>query len=179
MRHLAMKFLRLLSITLMASAVMLPAAAEAQQAQQQPAAQLTPEEVFGDWAKVCQDAPDGGRQCIAVHNAAPAEGTPRILHISLIKIPEAQRPLLQLSVPLGVWLPQGLSLSVDGSKAVAIPLQICIGNACQVQFEMPDEMLNTFRNGLQGNVKMFNAAGQEVNSPFSLKGFTAALGSLG
>ncbi|MCP4328133.1 MAG: invasion associated locus B family protein [Alphaproteobacteria bacterium] len=144
-------------------------------AQQQP---LEPEATFDDWAKACEEIPQGGRKCFVFQNVTTQDGTRPIVTLTVLKVPEAARPILLLTVPLGVFLPQGLGMSIDGNEPLRIPLQICSPNGCQSQFEFPDKLLGAFKAGNNGTVKMFDPGGKEVNVPFSLKGFTKALASI-
>jgi len=147
-------------------------------AQQQPAAPTQPDEVFDDWAKVCGDNPETNqKECFIFQNVTTQEGQ-RILHLTVLKFPGAPGPIMVVTVPLGVYLPPGLNMTIDGGNARPIEVQICTGNGCQAQVEMNDAVMQSFRAGIQGSMKMFDPEGREVNVPFSLKGFTAAYNSL-
>jgi invasion protein IalB len=177
----AIKLFRFVSLAAFMAVAVGPPIAEAQQQgqQQQQPQKLVPEATYGDWAKACQDAPSGGgRECFVFQNAPQGEGTRQILNMTMLRVPQAKGPIMILTVPIGVWLPRGLAISIDGAKPIRVPLQICAPRGCQSQFEMPDDLVNSFKAGLKGNVQMFDPAGKEVNVPFSLNGFTAALGSL-
>jgi len=146
------------------------------QAQQTP---VEPVATFGDWAKACETGESGAKECFAFQNITTQDGSRGILHMTIIKVPEADNPIMVVTVPLGIFLPRGLALSIDGAKPTRIQVQVCSTNGCQSQFQMPAEILNAFKGGLKGTMQMFDPSGKEVKVPFSLKGFTKALASLG
>jgi invasion protein IalB len=150
--------------------------ADSAQAQQTP---VEPVATFGDWAKACETGESGKKECFLFQNITTQDGSRGILHMTVIKIPEANNPIMVITVPLGIFLPRGLALSIDGAKPTRIQVQVCSTNGCQSQFQMPDAVLGSFKAGLEGTMQMFDPSGKEVKVPFSLKGFTKALASLG
>ena len=173
MPHYIVNRVRIISFSLVLLGSLAAAPAYAQQTPIKPVA------TFGDWAKACETGENGQQECFAFQNVTTKDGSRGILHLTVIKIPQATRPIMVITVPLGIFLPRGLSMSIDGAKPARIPVQVCSTNGCQSQFEMPEELLGSFRAGLEGTVTMFDPSGKDVKVPFSLKGFTKALGSLG
>lgn len=137
------------------------------------------QETFGDWSKSCAANDAGNTECFIFQNINNKESNKRMLHLTVVRLPEAERPILVMTVPLGVLLPPGLEITVDGGNASRLPVQICAPQGCQSQVQFSETLLGAFRAGVNGNVKMRSPTGEEVNVPFSLKGFTAALNSLG
>ena len=151
-------------------------AAGSAQAQQTP---VEPVATFGDWAKACETSESGRKECLVFLEIKTQDGSRGMLNLTVIKVPEATLPIMVVTVPLGIYLPRGLAMSVDGAKPSRIPIQVCSTSGCQSQFQMPEAILNSFKAGLEGSLQMFDPSGKEVKVPFSLKGFTKALASLG
>jgi len=163
--------LRIMGLTLVAATLF----AGSSLAQQTP---VEPIATFGDWAKACETGESGQQECFVFQNITTQDGSRGILHITVIKIPQADNPVMVVTVPLGIFLPRGLAMSIDGAKPTRIQVQVCSTNGCQSQFKMPAAVLGSFKAGLKGTVQMFDPSGKEVKVPFSLKGFTKALASL-
>ena len=135
-------------------------------------------ENYGDWTKVCTPNAAGVEECLIFQSITSRDTGRTVLHITAIRIPEAPRPIMVVTVPLGVYLPPGLNLSIDGGAPQKLPIQICGPEGCQSQFEMPQSLFDAFKAGLNGSMVMFDPDGRDVAVPFSLKGFTSAINSL-
>ena len=171
MPHPIVNRLRFMPVALIVAAALF--AAEPAHAQSAPVA------TYGDWAKSCETGGSGQKECFVFQNIKTKDGSRAMLNLTVVKLPQATQPVMVLTVPLGIFLPRGLSMSVDGAKPSRIQIQICSTSGCQSQFEIPDTVLKSFKGGLKGTVTMYDPSGKEVKVPFSLKGFTKALASLG
>jgi len=171
MPHFIAKYLPMLPFAL-AVVALFAGSAQAQQKAVKPVA------TFGDWAKACDSVESGKQECFVFQNVTTKDGSRGILQITVIRVPQADNPIMVVTVPLGIFLPRGLAMSIDGAKPTRIQVQVCSTNGCQSQFQMPEAVLGSFKAGIKGTMQMFDPSGKEVNVPFSLKGFTKALESL-
>lgn len=171
MPHSIVNRLRFMPIALTVAAVLFAAG---------PAhAQSAPVATFGAWTKTCETGGSGRKECFVFLNIKTKDGSRGMLNLTVIKVPQTTKPVMVVTVPLGIFLPRGLSMSIDGAKPSRIQIQICSTSGCQSQFEIPDAVLHAFKGGLKGTVTMYDPSGEEVKVPFSLRGFTKALASLG
>ena len=92
--------------------------------------------------------------------------------------PGPDRPLLaSLTVPLGVNLPAGITLWVEGNqKAVRRPpLLFCVQAGCEANMQMDEVMLTAFKQHLTAVLSFSMVDGRQVALPVSVRGFTHAL----
>ena len=86
--------------------------------------------------------------------------------------------LAEIVVPLGVYLPNGLGLQVDGGEPRAAPFERCIPDGCVVRAPVSSNMLNQMRNGGTAYLILSSSPEKTVRVPISLNGFTAGFNSL-
>lgn len=155
-----------------------PALAQGAQASTTAAPQA---ERIGDWFRRCQDSPaDGRRLCVLVQEAssknAKNDKHRRIMSTVVGRFGKDRRLGVMFTLPLGVRLPPGVVLKVDGNKDVGrLPYQFCNRNGCRVVFLFDDKWLARFKAGLKASVTVLTRTGKEVTVPVSLKGFTKGL----
>ena len=164
-----------------------PAEAEAQAPTEQGPAAAQPQEQFpgeelrethGDWEVRCAN---DGQVCFISQIINTAEGAPvmraRVLPIS----GNEQAPaVLSVQAPLGVLLPPGVAISVDGGQSSSIPFLYCVENGCYAQAPVANDALAAFRRGAAAQVTITPANDREnpVATRMSLMGFTRAFDSL-
>ena len=153
-------------------------------AAQPAAAQVVQGETSGDWTKGCisapKDRPNATEQCFIFQRLFPP-GSEQAAATVAVGRPGPGKPLLaSLTVPLGVNLPQGITLWVDGDeKAVRRPpLLFCVQAGCEANMQMDEVMLGAFKQHLSGTLSFAMVDGRQVALPISLRGFTNALAFL-
>ena len=159
-------------------AILLAAAA------QPAAAQVVQSEKSGDWTKGCitasGNAQNAAEQCFIFQRLFP-EGSEQAAATVAVGRPGPDKPLLaSLTVPLGVNLPAGITVWVEGDeKAVRRPpLLFCVRAGCEANMRMDEVMLTAFRQHLSGVLSFTMVDGRQVALPISLRGFTNALAFL-
>ena len=145
------------------------------------AAQVVEGEKSGDWTKGClqapRDRPQAAEQCFIFQRLFPP-GSEQAAATVAIGRPGPDKPLLaSLTVPLGVNLPAGITVWVEGDeKAVRRPpLLFCVRAGCEANMQMDKVMLAAFRQHLSGVLSFTMVDGRQVALPISLRGFTNAL----
>ena len=81
-------------------------------------------------------------------------------------------------MPLGVLLPPGIAISIDGGEPERLPIRHCEPGGCLAPFELEDGILRQLRSGTELQVMAYGIDEQQVSIPVSLMGFTAALNAL-
>ena len=148
----------------------------------QPAtAQVVQGEKSGDWTKGCigapRNQPQAAEQCFIFQRLFPP-GSEQAAATIAVGRPAPDKPLLaSLTVPLGVNLPAGITVWVEGDeKAVRRPpLLFCVKAGCEANMRMDETMLTAFRRHLNGVMSFSMVDGRQVALPISLRGFTNAL----
>ena len=78
-------------------------------------------------------------------------------------------------MPLGVYLPPGLTLQVDDGQVYKMAIEICGPKGCRVRFSFDDNLLNLFKFGSAAIVTFSGTDQKPIRISVSLKGFTLAL----
>jgi invasion protein IalB len=142
------------------------------------------EKTFQDWTLVCQK-PEGADKdvCVLVQQLVrkekEGEGQQRVMLIEVGYAPKGDQSLIIFTLPLGISLPQGLSLQVDEGEARRFPVELCLRDGCRAVLPLADETLSSFKSGSQGKVTFHDPNRNPITLPVSLKGFTAGYKALG
>lgn len=129
---------------------------------------------FDDWTVGCETpAADGApARCFIFQNILVKESRQQILLMAIGLLGENKQPAAILTVPLGVYLPAGLTLTVPNAKPVRIVIEACLPKGCRGAVALNDELLDALRKGDKAHVALMDARRRQINLPISLKGFT-------
>ncbi len=152
-------------------------AATSQESGEQPAQpkQNQPAQPRDAWATNCSSTARGQPQDCVMEQRAIASETGQALAQVTIRVPQdTKKPVTMVQIPLGMFLPAGLSVDVDGAISQTYPFQTCNANGCFAGFPIPDAMIKAMFNGNKLNVTFQNLNKKPVVLPMSLAGFTDA-----
>ena len=127
---------------------------------------------YGDWQMSC-DTPPGAsfEQCAIIQNVT-AEDQPNVgLSVIVLKTADQQARLLRVLAPLGVLLPNGLGLNVDGKDIGRVAFVRCLPNGCVAEVVLDDDLLKTLSDGETAIFVVFKTPEEGVGIPVSLNGF--------
>lgn len=171
------------------SAAEAPATAEEKTATDQADAQgpsrLTrPIEQFQDWVKECEMINDENGKSIEICQISQTlidqENNQPMLKIAIGYVPDKKQPVAVITLPLGVFLPPGIELQIDGKGKVGrLPINTCLPSGCQAGVQLDDNFVSRMKKGNKMTITFGNPQGQGVAAPISLSGFTAGLISVG
>ena len=170
-----------------------PAPAQAEPAPAQPQTQAAPAQpeaprqvvvaTHGDWNIVCLN---GDKPCIMRQIGKSADGR-EVMDVSIRRIAAQQtqagtvEAVLDVRVPLGILLREGLSMQIDSGEAQRAACSICLGDGCLMREPLPNAVVANLKKGA---VAKFGFVAPQNNQPtkfdatISLTGFTAAFNSL-
>lgn len=161
------------------AAMAIAAAASAQAASPTPApapgtgqGQGTVRSTHGAWSVIC-DTPAGTsqEQCALMQNVV-AEDRPEMgLSVVVLKTADRKSRILRVLAPLGVLLPNGLGLNVDGKDIGRAYFVRCFSDGCYAEVVLQDDLLKTLRAGTQATFIVFQSPEQGIGIPVDLKGF--------
>ena len=134
--------------------------------------------VFGDWKVRCNSATGAPSKCQMFQNVVVKESGRTIMQMIVGYINDVPSPVGVITLPLGVYLPKGLTIQIDKGQTFKVGFENCSAKGCRVRFSIEDALLGTFKSGITASVTSYNMARKPVLIPISLKGFTAALGQL-
>ncbi|MGZ2457729.1 invasion protein IalB [Rhizobium anhuiense] len=147
--------------------------------QMQPQAPGTVKSNHGAWSVVC-DKPAGAatEQCALMQNVI-AEDRPEVgLSVVVLKTADRKSKILRVLAPLGVLLPNGLGLNVDGKDIGRAYFVRCFADGCYAEVVLEDELLKTFRSGAQATFIVFQTPEEGIGIPVDLKGFAEGFDAL-
>jgi invasion protein IalB len=124
--------------------------------------------------------PEGRRICGMIQSARD-EKRPQLgltLYISRTKQGEKVLTQMRVMAPIGVWLPQGIGLDIDGQAIGSMPYSNCLPQVCLARAETSPETLDKFKKGTVANFFIYAGPGAGVPLKISLKGFGKALEAL-
>ena len=126
----------------------------------------------GAWSIVC-DQPAGAttEQCALMQNVI-ADDRPEVgLSVVILKTADRKAKILRVLAPLGVLLPNGLGLNVDGKDIGRAYFVRCFSDGCYAEVVLEDELLKTFRSGATATFIVFQSPEEGIGIPVDLKGF--------
>ena len=133
----------------------------------------------GAWSVVC-DKPAGAstEQCALMQNVI-AEDRPEIgLSVVVLKTADRKSKILRVLAPLGVLLPNGLGLNIDGKDIGRAYFVRCFADGCYAEVVLEDELLKTLRSGATATFIVFQSPEEGIGIPVDLKGFAEGYDAL-
>lgn len=167
----------LLSATLIAVLVLPFAAgpAEAQQSRPGTARQLPKgavEETFGAWEVRCGKPPGSQEEKCALVQRVTAEDRPNVgLTVMFLSTVGDDKQLLRVVAPLGVLLPAGLGLKIDGEDIGQAPFIKCGKIGCIAEVVVQEKLMSRLTDGKQAIFVIFQTPEEGIGIPISLNGF--------
>ncbi|MGE3872802.1 MAG: invasion associated locus B family protein [Parvibaculaceae bacterium] len=156
-------------------------------AQQGPAPEIIA--THGDWKIQCESAgksdaegqPDNTKQCAMVQSARSEKNAK--LGVTTVFVRGKQNgkeiTMMRILAPIGVYLPTGVALEVDGGAVGRIPFMRCLPQICMAFGEAGNQTLDKFKKGTAANFIIYEAPGIGMPIKISLNGFAAAFTALG
>ncbi|WEJ60478.1 invasion associated locus B family protein [Devosia sp. FJ2-5-3] len=142
-------------------------------------AQGTVRAEYGDWQMSC-DTPPGAsfEQCAIIQNVL-AEDQPNVgLSVIVLRTADREARLLRVLAPLGVLLPNGLGLNVDGTDMGRVAFVRCLPNGCIAEVELDDDLIKVLSDGTDAIFVVFKTPEEGVGIPVSLDGFSEGFAAL-
>jgi invasion protein IalB len=128
---------------------------------------------FGSWTVNCED---GGKMCHISQRLVTKQDDRTLISVGVGKVhgPNGESASQMIIVaPLGILLPQALTLQIDQSQPVKLPFLQCTPNGCRTVVTLEAEGLQKLQAGSEAKFTYFLPNGQPVTLPISLSGFTA------
>jgi invasion protein IalB len=110
-------------------------------------------------------------QCALIHNVT-AEDQPNVaLSVIALKTADQEARLLRILAPLGVLLPNGLGLNIDGEDLGRVAFVRCLPNGCVAEVVMDDDLMTQLSEGENAIFIVFRTPEEGIGIPVSLAGF--------
>lgn len=108
-----------------------------------------------------------------------------VLRVALRKVDGAKGPkgepiaaVLQIDAPVGVLLPAGVEVKIDGREIGRAAFQVCDGRACIASEPVAKEFVDQLKNGAKAVMSIMAVNGEKAEVSISLDGFTKSYNSL-
>ena len=163
--------IRRLCLTLaLAAASFAPASAQQQE---------TVKGTHGAWSMVCSTPPGAtAEQCAMMQNVVAEERPEMGLSVVVFRSADNKAEILRVLTPLGVLLPNGLGLYVDGKDIGRAYFARCFEDGCYAEVILEKQLLDTFKSGKSAVFIVFQAPEEGIGIPVDLSGFSEAFAAL-
>jgi invasion protein IalB len=149
-----------------------------------PAAEVVGTE--GDWKIQCEKAaPDGsenqGQKTCGLVQSARSEKNPKAgMTLIVVKTKQGEKTavMMRIMAPIGVFLPTGVALEIDGAAVGRVPFTRCLPQVCIAFAEAQPATLDKFKKGTAANFIIYEGPGAGLPIKISLTGFSKALAAL-
>lgn len=133
----------------------------------------------GAWQLNCGKPPGAREEKCALVQSVTAEDKPNVgLTVMFLKTVDGDRRLLRVVAPLGVLLPAGLGLKIDGADIGQAPFIKCGRIGCVSEVVANDELIQKMSAGKSAIFIIFQTPEAGIGIPVSLNGFKAGLASV-
>lgn len=130
----------------------------------------------GAWQLSCGTPPGAKDEKCALVQSVKAEDKPNVgLTVMFLKTVDGERRLLRIVAPLGVLLPAGLGLKIDGADVGQAPFIKCGRIGCVSEVVANDELIAKLAAGKTAIFIIFQTPEAGIGIPVSLNGFKAGL----
>jgi invasion protein IalB len=139
----------------------------------------TVKSTHGAWSIIC-DTPAGAtaEQCAMMQNVV-AEDRPEIgLSVVVLRTADNKAEILRVLAPLGVLLPNGLGLNVDGKDIGRAYFVRCFQDGCYAEVILEEQLLNTLKAGKAATFIVFQTPEEGIGIPVDLAGFSEGFSAL-
>lgn len=129
--------------------------------------------VHGDWQIRCDTPPGAKNEQCALIQSVTADDRPNVgLTIIILKTADQKGRLMRVLAPLGVLLPSGLGLKVDGADIGRVGFVRCLPNGCVADVVMDEKLTGQLKNGKDAVFIIFQTPEEGIGIPVSLNGFS-------
>ena len=136
-------------------------------------------QTYGAWQVSCRTPPGAKEEKCALVQSVTAEDRPNVgLTVVFYKAIGEDKKLLRVVVPLGVLLPTGLGLKIDGQDIGNAPFLKCSKRGCIAEVVLQDEVIKKMMGGGTAMFIIFDTPEAGIGIPVSLQGFGDALANL-
>jgi invasion protein IalB len=146
----------------------------------------------GSWKVQCETLPAnpqatgtdqpaaGQRTCGMVQGAQNDKNPKAQLTLVIVKSKQGDKTttMMRVMAPIGVFLPTGVALEIDGNAVGRVPFTRCLPQICMAFAEASPETLAKLKKGKEANFIIYEAPGIGLPMKMKLEGFTQALAAL-
>ncbi|MEQ8231976.1 MAG: invasion associated locus B family protein [Gammaproteobacteria bacterium] len=137
------------------------------------------EQVHGNWTVRCEQVDsDAAPECIMDQNLVLRAGGQPVLQFAIGLAPDDAIPTVLLKLPLGIYLPPGVSFRIDDGAAATFPVERCDPDGCQAVMKLRESTVTQLRAGHKLEIGFHDGARAPLSMSLSLEGFGPAIDAL-
>jgi invasion protein IalB len=159
--------------TLLAASLLCGFAQAADETPKQPAEPKVNTKAFQDWVVRCPVAPQP-LPCDAVQMLINPQTKQRVLSLSTAYDAAKSRHVVRILLPLGVWLPSGVTIVAGETKLERVAVKRCEAFGCVVEGPLDAKLLEAMRKGGEAKLVVFDQNQKPLDLKYSLAGFAEA-----
>lgn len=149
------------------------AAATALVAAMAPPAPAAVKATHGAWNMVCDTPPGASNEQCALMQNVVADDRPEVgLSVVVLRTADRKSEILRILAPLGVLLPNGLGLEIDGKNIGTAFFVRCFQDGCYAEVILDEKLLTAFKSGKTAIFKVFQTPEEGIGIPVDLSGFS-------
>lgn len=134
---------------------------------------------YGDWRIICETPAGASSEQCGMHQSVQDEDREELgLSITYLRPADRQGDLLRIQAPLGVLLPMGIGLDVDGQNIGTAYFIRCFTDGCWADISVDETLLDVFKTGQRALFKLFQTPEEGIGIPVKLDGFSDAYDAL-
>ena len=127
---------------------------------------------FQDWRTACPAATAKDQNCEIVQDILDAKTHNEVARIAVIR--EKGKPMIGVTLPLGVVLEPGMGLSFGTDAPKTAPYRTCAAAGCIAEIPVDDKLQAALDAGKDGKLVFAGPDGKPLQIPLSLKGYREA-----
>jgi invasion protein IalB len=128
---------------------------------------------FDDWLVRCPMSPQP-MPCDAVQLLLEPKSKQRVLSVSVAYDQVKAAQVVRIILPLGVWLPNGVTVQAGGVKIDKVVVRRCEPFGCVVEGFLDAKLRDAMRKGGDAKIVVYDQNQKPLDLKFSLKGYAAA-----
>lgn len=126
------------------------------------------------WASKCMSDTRKGPLVCSVEETLVLANTGQTVAAVSVRIEPGTHETMLIRVPVGLYLPAGLSFQIDDGKPHIAALQTCDVQGCLAEAEIGPPLVNELMGGRQLSIICENAAKSKIVLPLPLDSFAEA-----
>jgi invasion protein IalB len=128
---------------------------------------------YGDWRTGCPPASMKDAKCQVIQEVLDSRNGSPVVRIA-VGTSKDNKPLLDLTLPLGVALEPGAGLILGSDPVRVFKYRTCGQGGCIAETTLDDKAMASFASSKDGKVLVAGIDGKPVAIPISLKGYSDA-----
>ena len=127
------------------------------------------------WTIRCETvSPEQHNSCIMYQEILLKKDGLPVLQFSIGLAEVGQDPIVLVTLPLGIYLPTGVSLMIDEQEKVNFPIERCDPDGCHMLVTLTDDRVDTLKNARELRVFFNDSENSPIVISLSLFGFKEA-----